>query len=225
MHNCEKAVASATVLGMHTPTGPTSPMQRRVLKILKRLGEATADELAGALDISTSAVRQHLNALRSAGYVDANQQRGQPGRPADLFHTTQLTEAMFVGDSNALSVELLSLLEEEDPELITRVFERRRRRRVAQTTSKLAGKKLGEKVAALTAELDDEGFLADFDKLDSTHYRINLHSCAIWTVATRYGQACATELDYLRELLPEATVERVTHKTSGAHVCAYEVSI
>ena len=210
---------------MNTPTGLISPTQRRVVVILKRLGEASADELAEALEISASAVRQHLNALRSAGYIAAIQQRGLPGRPADVFHTTQLTEAMFVTDSNDLSVELLSLMEEESPELVNRVFERRRRRRVAETTAKLAGKNLGEKVAVLSAELDAEGFLADFDQIDSTHYRINLHSCAIWTVAARYGQACSTELDYLRELLPEATIERVTHKTAGAHVCAYDVSI
>jgi len=209
---------------MNTPAGLISPTQRRVVMILKRLGEASADELAEALEISASAVRQHVNALRSAGYIAATQQRGLPGRPADVFHTTQLTEAMFVTDSNDLSVELLSLMEEENPELVNRVFERRRRRRVAETTAKLAGKNLGEKVAVLTTELDAEGFLADFDQIDSSHYRINLHSCAIWTVAARYGQACATELDYLRELLPEATVERVTHKTAGAHVCAYEVS-
>ena len=217
-------MTSDTLFGMTTPTRLTSPMQRRVLVILKRLGEATADELAEALEISASAIRQHLNALRSAGYVAAHQQRGLPGRPADRFHTTELTEAMFVNDSNNLSVELLSLMEEENPDLVTRVFDRRRRRRVAETTSKLVGKNVGEKVAVLTEELDAEGYLADFDQIDATHYRINLHSCAMWTVATRYGQACATELDYLRELLPEATIERVTHKTAGAHVCAYEVS-
>ncbi len=208
---------------MNSPTGLISPTQQRVVMILKRLGEATADELAEALEISASAVRQHLNALRSAGYIAADQQRGLPGRPADVFHTTQLTETMFVKDSNDLSVELLSLMEEESPELVSRVLERRRRRRVVETTSKLAGKHLGDKVAALTAELDAEGFLADFDQIDSAHYRINLHSCAIWAVAARYGQACSTELDYIRDLLPEATVERVTHKTAGAHVCAYEI--
>ena len=46
----------------------------------------------------------------------------------------------------------------------------------------------------------------------------------MWAVASRYGQACATELDYLRELLPETTIERITHKAAGAHICAYEVS-
>ena len=192
--------------------------------VLKRLGEATADDLAKTLEISASAVRQHLSALRSAGYIDAEQQRGQPGRPADRFHTTELTEAMFVKDTSNLSIELLSHMEEEDSGLVTRVFERRRQRRVAETADKLAGKTLGEKVAVLTAELDAEGYLADFDQIDTTHFRINLHSCAMWAVASRYGQACATELDYLRELLPEATIERITHKTAGAHVCAYQVS-
>ena len=209
---------------MHSSTGQISPVQRRVLVVLKRLGEATADDLAKTLGISASAVRQHLSALRSAGYIDAEQQRGQPGRPADRFHTTELTEAMFVKDTSNLSIELLSHMEEEDPGLVTRVFERRRQRRVAETADKLAGKTLGEKVAVLAAELDAEGYLADFDQIDTTHFRINLHSCAMWAVASRYGQACATELDYLRELLPEATIERITHKTAGAHVCAYQVS-
>jgi len=209
---------------MHPSTGQISPVQRRVLVVLKRLGEATADDLAKTLEISASAVRQHLSALRSAGYIDAEQQRGQPGRPADRFHTTELTEAMFVKDTSNLSIELLSHMEEEDSGLVTRVFERRRQRRVAETADKLAGKTLGEKVAVLTAELDAEGYLADFDQIDTTHFRINLHSCAMWAVASRYGQACATELDYLRELLPETTIERITHKAAGAHICAYEVS-
>ena len=209
---------------MHPSTGQISPVQRRVLVVLKRLGEATADDLAKTLEISASAVRQPLSALRSAGYIDAEQQRGQPGRPADRFHTTELTEAMFVKDTSNLSIELLSHMEEEDPGLVTRVFERRRQRRVAETADKLAGKTLGEKVAVLAAELDAEGYLADFDQIDTTHFRINLHSCAMWAVASRYGQACATELDYLRELLPETTIERITHKAAGAHICAYEVS-
>ena len=53
-------------------TGP-SPTQRRVLEALKRRGEATADQLAETLEISASAVRQHLSALRSAGLIAARQ--------------------------------------------------------------------------------------------------------------------------------------------------------
>lgn len=200
-----------------------SATQRRVLVALKRRGEATADELATSLDISSSAVRQHLTALRSAGFVAARQVRGHTGRPADRYHATDLTEPLFVTADGALSIELLTHIEEEDPQLVNRIFERRRRRLVERAKDDLEGKAVDERIAGVTELLDAQGHLADFDALSDTHYRINLHSCAIWDVATRYQQACTAELDLIRDLIPEATVERVTHKAAGAHTCAYDV--
>lgn len=208
------------------PTGPAglSPTQRGVLVTLKRQGEATADELAASLEISSSAVRQHLSSLRSAGLIEARRDRGHPGRPADRYHATELTEPLFVTNDGELSIELLDLMDEEDPDLVTRVFNRRRERLVDEASDGLAGKSADERVAALTGLLDAQGFLADFERVDGHHFRINLHSCAIWTVANHYRQACTAELDFIRDLIPDATVERVTHKTAGAHTCAYEIN-
>ena len=78
-------------------------------------------------------------------------------------------------------------------------------------------------MVVLAEILDGEGYLADFDKLADGSSRLTLHSCAIWAVASRYGQACATELAFLRDLLPETEIERVTHKMAGAYVCGYEI--
>jgi DeoR family suf operon transcriptional repressor len=161
-----------------------------VLAVLKRHGEAAADELAAAMDISTSAVRQHLNALRSGGYVASRQVRGQPGRPADRYHATELTEPLFATTDNSLSVELLTLIEEEDPELVNRVFERRRRRLIDRAERQLADEPIDRQVSAVAALLDAEGYLADSEKLGEHRYQIRLHSCAIWPVARQYGQAC-----------------------------------
>jgi predicted ArsR family transcriptional regulator len=44
-------------------------------------------------------------------------------------------------------------------------------------------------------------------------------------VANRYQQVCIAELDFIRDLIPDASVERVTHKTEGAHTCAYEITV
>jgi len=200
-----------------------SPTQRRVLEVLKRSGEATADELAAGLQITPSAARQHLASLRAAGYVATRQERGQPGRPADHFHTTDRTETMFASTANQLSTELLVHIEEEDPSLVARVFERRRRRRVDEVHDQLAGRMLPEKVEVLAELLDAEGYLADTEGSTPELYRINLHSCPLWDVAKQFGQTCDSELEFLRELLPEATVQRVTHKTAGAHTCVYEI--
>ena len=200
-----------------------SPAQRLVLVALKKRGEASADELAEDLEITPSGVRQHLAALKSADLVASRQERGRPGRPADLYHGTHLGEALFSRSSDDLSVELLGHIEAEDPELINRVFERRRRRRVEQARDQLVGKGLDEQVKILAKILDAEGYLADFDKLADGSYRMALHSCAIWAVASRYGQACATELDFLRDALPDTEIERVAHKMAGAYACGYEI--
>lgn len=210
---------------MDTPGVPLSPTRRRVLVALKRRGEATADELSTLLEISTSAVRQHLGALRSAGLIDARKERGQPGRPADRFHATDVTDALFVTPDSALSIELLGHIEEEDPELVDRIFDRRRRRRAENVNLELDGTSTDERVELVTKMLDAQGYLADCEKVGDHHYRINLNNCAIWSVANRYRQACTTELDFLREVIPGALVERVTHKRTGSHACAYDIII
>ena len=210
---------------MSTANVDLSPSQRSVLAAVKRCGEATADELAAVLEISASAVRQHLSALRSAGLIASRQERGQPGRPADRYHATELTEPLFVTTDRDLSIEILEHIAEEDPELVDRVFDRRRRRMVEDAKDQLSGKPTDEQITLLTELLDDQGYLADVEKIDEDHYRVNLHNCAIWNVANQYRQACASELDYMRDLIPDAVVDRATHKTAGAHTCAYDISI
>jgi DeoR family suf operon transcriptional repressor len=199
-----------------------SPTQRHVLEVLKRHGEVTPDELAVALEISSSAVRQHLAALRTAGLVVSHKDHGNAGRPADRYQATTLAEPLFALAADTLPIELLEHMEAEEPALIGRVFDRRRRQMVDDAENRLAGKTVDEQVAILTELLDEQGYLADFEAITDGHFRINLHNCAIWAVASRFPQACAAELDYLRALIPEAIVERATHKTNGAHTCAYD---
>ena len=201
-----------------------SPTQRRVLEALKRLGEATAEELAAALDVSSSAARQHLGALRSAGLVESRQERGHTGRPADRYHATERTEPLFVTPDD-LSIELLELVGDEDPELVDRIFDRRRQRLVDDAEQHLAGIPIEDRVARVTELLDTQGYLCDWEQLAEDHFRINLHNCAIWAVASRFRKACASELEFLQGVLPDATVARVTHKTSGAHTCAYDIAV
>lgn len=200
-----------------------SPTQRRVLATLKRHGDATADELAESLEISRSAVRQHLSSLRSAGLVAAKPERGHTGRPADRYHATALTESMFATPADDLAVDILDHLDHEDPGLVDRVFESRRQRLVNETRAELEGLTTQERVAALTGLLDDQGYLADFEQADDGSYRINLHGCPMWTVADRFRQACTAELGYVEDLIPDADVRRTSHKTAGAHTCIYEV--
>ena len=204
-----------------------SPTRRHVLEVIKRHGEVTPDELSIALGTSSSAVRQHLSALRSAGLVVAHKsprrEHGDTGRPADLYRATTLAEPLFATTADTLPIQLLEHMEHEDPALVGRVFDRRRRQMVDDADHLLTDTTVDERVSTITALLDEQGYLAGCEAITEGHFRINLHNCAIWAVANRFPQACGSELDYIRALVPDATVERITHKTSGAHTCAYDI--
>ena len=65
---------------------------------------------------------------------------------------------------------------------------------------------------------------AVFEALPDGTFLVTEHNCAILGVARRWGLACSTEIEFLREALPEARVERVAHMMAGAHVCRYEIT-
>jgi DeoR family transcriptional regulator, suf operon transcriptional repressor len=200
------------------------PTRRNLLLFLKKRGEASARDLADALGITVSAVRQHLAGLIAAGLVASRRDIRGPGRPPLLYSLAAAGEALFPRFYSELTNELLEYVEEEDAELLQHVFERRRRRRVEQAARRLAGKSFSARIAELTRILDEDGYLADVERRPGGRYLITEHNCAILGVAQRYGLACSTELEFLREAIPDATVERVAHRMAGAHVCAYEVT-
>jgi len=131
---------------------------REVVLALKKRGEARASEIAEALGITPSGVRQHLSALRADGLVAYRTIHAGPGRPKFAYFLTEPAEALFPKTYHELTNEFLEHLEEEDPELLVRLFERRRQRRVEATRKRLAGKTFDEKVAVLARILDEDGF-------------------------------------------------------------------
>ena len=200
------------------------PVKRReLLMTLKRLGEARADELASVLDVSVSAVRQVLGALEGEGLVTHAELRVERGRPKHVYRLSDAGDSLFPRRYGDLTNEVLAYVADRDPTLFDDVFERRRQRRVDGAHVRLAGGSFADRVAELARILDEDGYLADFEKLDDGSYRITEHNCAILDVARRYQHACSSEISFLREAMPDAQIDRVMHIVEGAHVCAYAI--
>src|SRR5262249_55911329 len=111
--------------GVRTPAPDAAPSpalaslphtRRAILVALKERGEARADELAEALGITVSAVRQHLQTLTAAELVAHREQRGTPGRPKHAYHLSEAGEALFPRAYGALANELLDYLDAGDVE-------------------------------------------------------------------------------------------------------------
>jgi DeoR family transcriptional regulator, suf operon transcriptional repressor len=207
-----------------TATNVHGGSRRQVLDVLKRRGEARAEEIAAALGVTVSAARQHLGALQAAGLVDYREVKGTPGRPKHVYRLTEAAQDVFPNQYGELATELLQFVGEEDPELLQRVFEKRRKARLERALERLEGKPFEGKVEELAQILDEEGYLASFEREDDGSYIVQEHNCAIIDVAQLSRMPCAAEIDFLRDALPGASIERVAHMLGGAHLCAYRIS-
>ena len=215
-----------------TETGE-SPLQqlpttrRAILTLLKREGPLDAASVATALSLTAAAVRQQLARLEEDGLLthhDDAEEQTRRGRPRHLYALTSAAETLFPKRYGDLTTELLGYLGGPGASQVDELFEQRRRRRVADALPRTAHLPFDDQVAALTAILDGDGYLADAERLDDGSWRITEHNCAILTVAHGFSQACTSELAFIRDALPGATVRRVAHLMDGAHVCAYVVS-
>jgi len=201
--------------------------RRAVLYAVRRRGEATAEQVAEQLDITISGARQHLSALARNGLVESAELPSpstQRGRRMLVYSTTTAADAYFPKAYGELTNELLGYVADTDRELLDELFAKRRQHRIESARGRLASKRtLSAKVAELTRILDEDGYLASWEKVAPRVFRIVEHNCAIWAVAERYGQACTSELEFIRIALDGADVERVQHMIAGARRCAYEV--
>lgn len=213
--------ASGVTLAPSLPSG-----RRAVLDAVRKLGDASADDIAAALAITVSGARQHLSALADDGLVATagTPPRGTRGRPRLLYHATDRAAPLFPNAYSALANELLGYLADDDAALVDRVFARRRETRIANARARLAPRRsFAAKVAELAKILDDDGYVATHEVLGHDHFRIVEHNCAIAAVALRYRQACSSELEFIRTVLDGARVERVSHMVEGARHCAYDI--
>jgi DeoR family suf operon transcriptional repressor len=201
--------------------------RRAILNLLKRNGPLDASAVAETLALTPAAIRLQLSRLEEDGlltHTDEVPEGAGRGRPRHVYTLTSAAEALYPKRYGDLTTELLGYLGGPDDARVDELFEQRRRRRVAGALPRTADLPFDEQVAALTAILDEDGYLAEAERLADGSWRITEHNCAILTVAHGFSQACSSELAFIREALPGATVRRVAHIMDGAHVCAYVVS-
>jgi len=197
--------------------------RREILKLLKRRGPLPVEDLADALEITVSGARQHLAGLEKDGVVTYQRVRQGPGRPRHLYELTEEGDSLFPRRYAELTNELLGYVQDHDPTLLDQLFVRRAQRRVRNAQRHLEGLSLPEKVRELTRILDEEGYYAQLEDLGDGSYRIIERNCLMKDVAVRYAQACASELSFMRKVLPEAEVTRSSHVLNNQPCCAYDI--
>src|SRR5215212_9825912 len=158
--------------------GSLPETRRQILELLKRRGEADTESIATALEITPSGARQHLTALANDGLVTFRADRTGPGRPRHLHALTAAGDALFPRNYVDLTNELLEYVEDEDPALLQRIFDRRAQRRLDRARVRAVGLSFPDKVKLVAQILDEDGYLAAFDHRPAGSFLITEQNCA-----------------------------------------------
>jgi iron-sulfur cluster biosynthesis transcriptional regulator SufR len=201
------------------------PIRRRILTELKKTGGLTCKDLAESLNITSMGVRRHLIILERDGLVRYKTVRRGLGRPSHVYQLTEQADELFPKSYGQLTNELLSYVELLDgKEKVKDLFEQRAQRRIREAQTRLGGLSLPEKVVELARILTESGYLAEAERVDDHTFFLREYNCAIHLVAQRFPQACGSELDFIRTVLPEANVEREHHIAQGGSYCGYRIA-
>jgi len=180
---------------MDTPT--LTPAQRRVLETLALEGPCTARDLAGHLDISSVAVRQHLGRLAEVGMVAPVDTEGGVGRPARRWQVSPDATTPLPDAHADLSAEL-----------------QRYRPRVKGD--------LRSRVEALATIRTEEGYLARAWTEEDGSVVLAENHCPLQCAVGACQGLCTSELELFQTLVgPFVEVERTEHLAAGDRRCLY----
>jgi predicted ArsR family transcriptional regulator len=212
------------------PVAPTSgALRREILVRLRRSGPSTPDQLATEIGASRTGVLQQLRALEATHFVSRQTVRHGVGRPRHLYDITPDAQELFPTNYDGLAAGLLAAIGAVGGDaLIEQIFQARRRQSGERVRGQLdervePGATLGERVTALAAIQDEQGYLAEAVVETDGTICLREHNCAILDVARTQPSACDAELAIFRDVLG-ATVERETHIVSGDRCCSYRIT-
>jgi len=187
----------------------------------------TAEALAAKLGVTGMAVRQHLEHLEKAGFVEHEVRPEGRGRPSKRWRTTAKAGSCFADSHAALAVDLIARMREAFGEegverlvaLRTAEQERIYQLEISRTKS------LRSRLDQLARIRSREGYMAESRKEGPDTWLLLEHHCPICSAARACSVICREELRLFQAVLGEdVRVERVSHILAGAARCAYRIT-
>ncbi|MBE9047715.1 iron-sulfur cluster biosynthesis transcriptional regulator SufR [Pleurocapsales cyanobacterium LEGE 10410] len=208
-----------------TTTGLPSTKQNILQSLLKQ-GQATAQQLAKDLSISTQAVRRHLSELETDGLIEYQSVQQKMGRPQHLYHlSSEGRDRLSPQKYSQFAVSFLdTLAETAGEEQVSLVLEKQWQRKAAEYRDRLGQGTLTQRIAKLVQLRKEEGYMAELHHVSpkkKQQFILVEHNCAISEVAESYPSVCGHELEMFAAVLPDCTVERTHWINDGEHRCGY----
>jgi len=197
--------------------------RKAILNYLKEKGQATVDELAEVLDLTSVTVRHHLDILRSEALVSEPvvRHRSSRGRPQHVFTLTEQASEHFPKNYDRLAGAMLAELKAHSPQLVNVIFEgvgTRLSSEASRTSVHVPWRKRLERAVQF---LNERGYVARWEQTDQG-YLIHTSNCPYEALAGAHPELCQMDLVLIGNLLG-VVPQRVSRIADGATSCAYLV--
>ncbi|RSK28438.1 transcriptional regulator [Bacillus sp. HMF5848] len=202
-----------------------SSTREEIIYLLKMNNQLTVADIAKEMNITEMAVRRHIQALERDELIEMLVVRQPMGRPAHVFKLSKKGEDLFPRNYKALTLDILADIEQVGgTQLVKEMFSNRKERLKPMYEERLSGKSREEKLKELVAIQNENGYMAECEKIDNDTFIIKEHNCPIMDVAQHHKYACGLEHELFKELLEPEKVKVRSCIATGDGCCKYEIS-
>lgn len=193
-----------------------------ILDYVKEHGEATVDDLAAVLNLTSVTVRHHLDILRSEELVAAPviRHRNTPGRPQYSYALTHKAADHFPKNYCDLAAKLLDEVRANTPpQMVNVIFEGVAQRLAADAPELVPGEPLPDRLERAVTYLNAQGYVAKWEQTEQGYW-LHTCNCPYQAIAGHNPELCGMDLALVTNLLG-VTPQRVSRVVEGASTCAY----
>lgn len=215
-------------------TTQQSSTKQDILEYLVKHAQATAVELAAALDISPQAIRRHLKDLEAEDLIVYSSVQAGMGRPQHVYKlSSKGRDRLRREAADSYGEFVVSLLDTVAQTVghdqVSSILRKQWERKAQEYRDRLGNGSLHQRVETLVELRKAEGYMAEYHPIDSSEsgsgdrFILMEHNCAISNLAESFPSICGHELEMFAAVLPDCTVERTHWIINGEHRCGYLV--
>lgn len=193
-----------------------------ILHAIKQKHQATVDSLAEVANVSPVTVRHHLNGLQAEGLLTVERVRRKVGRPYYVYSLSEKGHELFPKRYARLSTRLLEELKEKFPaEVVVELFNGVVQRIIEDHRPSFENLDFEGRLTYLVDLLEEEGFLARWEKTD-TGYQLIEYSCPYISVGQTHTEVCTFDKTLILSVL-DTPVEQKSCMLHGASCCEFVI--
>ena len=200
--------------------------QQELLRTLAEHKEGlTVDDLVTVLEVSRTAVNQHVRTLERDGYVKRGALQKTGGRPGSVYELTQKGQNIFPKQYSWFSELLLDSLKEEMGSEQLEVYLRKVARAVAAKVKPgMTGKPLEKKIVDLAGILTELSYQASIEQSSDAKSLpiITATNCVYHDLAVKHPEVCEFDIALMSNVL-DSNVEHLECMVRDGTKCRFQV--